>query len=120
MKSKQERTRIFYERLAAADAAQDFHEAYDLLCRTLTAVEDDFSGVPDQSANWLRDGRLYPPQMDQSEYDELRQLTRFRTVAHRVFISNSGAITILSLQSGAIEFQKAGQDGLCLDSEHIA
>ena len=108
--SKPERLAIFIERLTNAAPSTSADEAFALLAATLNDVEDELSGVPFDPDNWRTDGRLYPPQED-NKHLELGhpQVTRYRTVAHNVFIGSNGAIEIQTLR-GIVVFQKAGAD----------
>jgi len=64
--SKEERLAEFFRRLLAAPACDDAETALAVLSQTLTAVEDEFSGVPNDPSNYRSDGRLYPPQAEPS------------------------------------------------------
>jgi hypothetical protein len=64
MLSKAKRLRIFLERMGAAPAAGSAEEALTLLTGVLNAVEDEFSDVPYNLQLWKTDGRLHPPQED--------------------------------------------------------
>jgi len=73
-------------------------------------VEDELSGVPFNPENWRADGRLYPPQEDNKHLVPGHpNVSRYRTVAHNVFIGTNGAIEIQTLR-GAVLFQKPGAD----------
>lgn len=110
--SKAERTALFLKRLKQARKASTFDEAYTLLCDTLNKVEDEHSGVPYNIEQWRTDGRMYPPQMDNARpLEDYPGMTRFRTLAHHVFISDKGAILIYNRRSESIDLSKSGKDG---------
>jgi len=103
---------VFFLRLAAAPPAGSFDAAYRLLCQTLEAVEDEFSGVPNNPTRWQADGRLYPPQQDTSfEVPGSPEVTGFRSRAHKTYIGRNGAIEIRSAFDGTVVFEKPGSDG---------
>lgn len=57
--SKEQRMELFIGRLRQAALAGSFEEGYQLVCETLTLVEDEHSGVPSNPSLWRDDGRLY-------------------------------------------------------------
>lgn len=74
-------------------------------------VEDQLSGVPFHPENWQTDGRLYPPQEDNKHLVLGHpEVSRYRTVAHNVFIGSNGSIEVQTLR-GHVLFQKLGADG---------
>lgn len=109
--SKAERLAIFMERFAHSAASASADEAYALVAATLNQVEDELSGVPFDPDNWKTDGRLYPPQEDNKHLVLGHPLvTRYRSVAHNMFIGSNGAVEIQTLR-GDVLLQKAGADG---------
>lgn len=84
---------------------------FRLLRDTLTAVEDELSGVPNQPERWETDGRLYPPQAD-SEVKCLGRpsLRKYRNKGHYTFIGRNGSMRIETLD-GELLLDKAGADG---------
>ena len=60
---KAERFAEFLRRLGAAPPAS-FDEAYRQVCDILNDVENDMTSIPFDPPNWMTDGRLYPPQVD--------------------------------------------------------
>ena len=109
---KNERVRLFLARLAAAAACTNHDEAYALIAATLTAVEDENSGVPANPATWDTDGRLYPPQADNAtEPKEYPGVVRYRSVAHWTYIAPNGAFRIEIIPSRKVLIDRPGQDG---------
>jgi hypothetical protein len=110
--SKEQRMSLFIERLAQAGPAATFKGGYDLLCQSLTAVEDEHSGVPPDPSRWRDDGRLYPPHEDMARsVEKAPGVIAFRSVAHRTFIAKNGAILILDIFKDRIILSKKGKDG---------
>lgn len=109
--SKRERLQEIYRRLAQVPHAATLNEALSQLTNILAMVEDEFTGIPNDPANWRYDERIYPPQRDSMHAVQGHpQVARFRSVAHNTFIGTNGAIEIVSLD-GTIELQKPGADG---------
>ena len=82
-----------------------------MVAEKLNEVEEEFSGAPFNPDNWQTDGRSYPPQEDNKRLVLGRpQMSRYRTVAHNVFIGVNGAIEIQTIH-GNVLLQKAGADG---------
>jgi hypothetical protein len=99
------------DRLAQAAASASADEAYALVADTLNQVEDELSGVPFNPSNWKTDGRLYPPQEDNKHLVLGHPLvSRYRSVAHNLFIGSNGSIEIQTIRGDAL-LQKAGADG---------
>jgi hypothetical protein len=96
--SKEERLRLFFERLKAARPASTAEEALRLVAETLISVEDEFSGVPYRPDNWRSDGRMYPPREDSRvKYSERPSLLKYRNRGHYSFIGINGSIRIETL-----------------------
>lgn len=109
--SKAERLEEFYSRLRLARPAKIFEEAYELICSTLNAVEDELTDSPYDPERWQEDGRLYPPFDDSfREVPGHPRLRRFRSLAHNTYIGDNGAIEIRNL-AGEVELEKPGADG---------
>jgi hypothetical protein len=109
--SKPERLVEFYRRLRLAPAARTFEEAYELICSTLNAVEDELTDIPYDPDRWQEDGRLYPPFDDHARaVPGNPRLRRFRSLAHNTYIGDNGAFEIRSLV-GEVELDKPGADG---------
>jgi hypothetical protein len=113
MPTKRERLEEFYRRLGPAPAPAGHDEAWRLITRVLTEVEDDLSGVSrdPHPPPKPKDGRMYPPMADKVfDVPGRPAVKRLRSAGHNILIGNNGAIEIRSLD-GAIEFTKAGADG---------
>jgi hypothetical protein len=109
--TRKQRLRKFIERLEAAGSANSLATALELLRTTLNAVEDEFSGVPNNPLLWESDGRLYPPQEDSGRsVPDRPSVRRYRSVGHNTFVRQNGAIRIETV-AGAIVLDKAGADG---------
>jgi hypothetical protein len=109
--SKAARLQAFYARLAEVPAAKDADNAYELLSRVLTAVEDEMSGTPADPTQWKSDGRLYPPQDDnRTQVIDRPDIRRYRSLRHVTYIAANGAIEIATLRREVV-FRKAGADG---------
>lgn len=108
MISKAKRLQIFLQRLQAATPASSADEAFDVLAKTLTAVEDEFSDLPCSPQN---EGRMYPPQEDnRHEVPGRPSLCRYRSAQHNTFFGLNGAIRI-ETASGKVILDKLGHDG---------
>lgn len=111
MLSHRERLAVFYERLRAAPACASHDEAFAMIAKTLTEVEDEFSGVPNQIENHLHDGRMYPPLPDNTFTVKGRpELTRYRSRGHQIYISDQGAVLIVRADE-LIDLSKASSRG---------
>ena len=110
--TKAERIRLFLVRLTAAPAAASHDEALALIAATLSAVEDEHSGIPANPANWQFDGRMYPPQSDMARPAADRPgVTIYRSRAHRTLLASNGAFTIIDVNTNAVLIAKPGRDG---------
>ncbi|WFU31480.1 hypothetical protein QA635_33915 [Bradyrhizobium brasilense] len=110
MLDRRQRIAVFLDRLGSAAPAASHDEAFELLRRTLTAVEDELSGVPDDPDNYLDNGRLYPPRQDSRRKVPGRpDLVRYRSKGHNTWIGLNGAIRIEELSG------KSGGQRCCLD-----
>ena len=113
MLPKPARFRLFLDRLMAAPAAANHDEALALIATTLTAVENEHSGVPANPALWQSDGRMYPPQADMARPSaDLPGVIIYRSRAHRTFIASNGAFAIADAHTAAVRIEKSGHDGL--------
>jgi hypothetical protein len=83
-------------------------EALNQINSTLTGVEDEFSGVPENPNPGLEpDGRMYPPREDNIVQDEDDGLTA-KTRGNIIKISADGSVTILSRRTGEIVYNREG------------
>ena len=111
MSSKAKRLQILLQRLEAAPLVKSADEAFDLLARTLNAVEDEFSGVPFRPEYWRTDGRMYPPQEDSRvKYPERPSLRKYRNKGHYDCIGLNGSIRV-ETSDAEVLLDKPGQDG---------
>lgn len=111
MVSKDQRPRIFIERLENVPVANSADEALTVLSEILNAVEDEFSGVPYNPLLWKSDGRMYPPQEDSRRNVPGRpSVGRYRSAAHQTLIGKNGSIRIETLD-GRVLLDKPGVDG---------
>jgi hypothetical protein len=109
--TKAQRLAEFLGRLRWAAPASDAQEAFELVARTLNAVEDEFSGTPFDPSAWQTDGRLYAPQADSRRAVSGRHdVTRYRSRSHNTFIAENGAIEIQTID-GVVLISKPGADG---------
>jgi hypothetical protein len=109
--TKAQRLTEFLRRLRWAAPPSDAQEAFDLIARTLNAVEDEFSATPFEPSAWQTDGRLYPPQADsQRAVPGRADVTRYRSRSHNTFIAENGAIEIQTID-GVVLLSKPGADG---------
>jgi hypothetical protein len=110
--AKEVRFKEFLKRLAASPVQSSREEALELLARTLNAVEDEMTDIPNRPEHWQTDDRMYPPQVDNLKKIRNRpDVVRFRSRGHNTFIRDNGAIEIQELR-GRMIFQKNGSDGL--------
>lgn len=102
----------FLGRLSVAPSCLSFEEAYDVLCFTLNAVEDELTTIPYAPERWMSDGRMYPPQLDSMhEVPDRPRVKRFRSRAHNTFIGDNGSLLIEDAGTRQTLFAKAGQNG---------
>jgi hypothetical protein len=117
--TKQERLRVFFERLIAAPPANDLKSAVALFEATLNSVEDELSGAPNDLSKSPQDGRMYPPLPDNVKpYLNAAGATvgtRHRSAAHITWVAINGAIRIAQARDKAILLDKPGQDGRKID-----
>jgi hypothetical protein len=102
-----ERLRIIFVRMHALPAFRDAEEALAALRQVVTAVEDEFSGVPAEGNPGLEyHGRLYPPKEDRIVRN-LDGSIEAETRGHLIRFESNGAVTIRR-KRGSVEFEKAG------------
>jgi hypothetical protein len=108
---KAERFEEFLRRIGSAPPASSFDEAYRQVCDVLNAVEDDMTSIPFDPPNWMKDGRLYPPQTDNMrDFPGRPDVKQFRNRRHLTLIAENGAIEIQDALGRAV-FAKPGSDG---------
>ena len=101
----------FFRRLTAMRPARTHAEAYEQLCGTLNAVEDELSGEPYDPDAWAGQDRMYPPQPDSArKVRDYPGVTRYRNKGHNTFIGANGAIEIQTVDRTVV-FKKTGADG---------
>jgi len=115
MLPKRDRLREIFNRLADANSASTFDEAYRLLCSTIEQVEDEHSGLPNEPARWKELERLFPPGIDRMSSVEGTDVKRFDSLGHVTYIAPNGAIEIRAKRSIAgqivVHCSKPGSDG---------
>lgn len=110
--NKAQRMAIFLQQMCEAPCCDNVELAYNLLCRTLNEVEDQYSGVPYNSDAWADDGRLYPPQPDRMKLLP-GGLRRYRSLRHYTYIAPNGAIRICQAgREQTVLLDKPGADGV--------
>ena len=110
-KSKAERLSEFFRRLAAAAAPATVDEAFSLVARTMTEVENEMTDIPNNPASWQTDGRLYPPERDSvRQVKDNQEVVRFRSRGHNTFVRTNGAVEIRATDDNVV-FAKVGADG---------
>jgi hypothetical protein len=103
------RFELFLARLASAPTASSHDDALALIANTLTEVEDLLSGATANPSEWLTDGRMYPPQLDNARPSEdFEGVTIYRNKGHRTLIASDGAIQIVEIHSSKILIEKQG------------
>ena len=109
-----QRLALFLAAMEQAPPASDRTSARELLTGILNAIEDARSGATNDPANWMTDGRMYPPQDDFEQPSPVAHAALFHTVGHRVWIADNGAIRIevrKGQNGGRVELDTAGADG---------
>ena len=114
--SKADRLAEFMRRLESAPAASSFQAAFEIVCNTINAVEDELTTIPfDVAVSMDRsrtDGRMYPPRMDSMRAVGNRDdVKRFPTRGHTLLIGENGAIQIWDRTVRVLIFAKLGADG---------
>lgn len=109
---KETRFALFVAAMNTTSPSRTFDEARTRLAATLDAIEDQHSGVPNNPATWLTDGRMYPPGDDYRRTVAGRPgLQRFRSRGHNTYIGDNGAIRIEVVGTRAVVLDLPGQDG---------
>lgn len=112
-----QRLASFLAALNDAPPAHDLASARALLEAAMNAIEDAHSGAPFNPANWMNDGRMYPPHDDFEQPCPLAGAALFHSFGHAIWFAANGAIRIEGRRrwnKGAIDLDKPGADGnLC-------
>lgn len=115
---KQDRLRLFFDRLSQAPPASTHDEAFELIARILIHVEDEYSGISNEPTLPGKDGRMYPPSPDYIDRNDSQEgLICYRQANHSTYIAANGAILIRTRQrphttgEPRIEIDKPGADG---------
>ena len=114
---RKQRLALFLAATEQAPPASDPASARVLLAQELNGIEDAHSGAPFNPANWMTDGRIYPPQDDQEQPSPIAGAALFYSRGHRIWIGDNGAIRIEIRRApdiGRVVLDKPGADGkLC-------
>ena len=118
---RKQRLALFLAATEQAPPASDPASARVLLAQELNGIEDAHSGAPFNPANWMTDGRIYPPQDDQEQPSPIAGAALFYSRGHRIWIGDNGAIRIEIRRApdiGRVVLDKPGADGkLCPKAE---
>lgn len=108
-----ERLQVFLERLNALPPFASHDEALAAIDRVMTAVEDELSGISRDSTGMpeFTDGRMYPPVSAYFKLCDLPGVTLYVQKQHLTYISDTGAVLIVSRRTGSKEFEKADGSG---------
>jgi hypothetical protein len=116
--TKAERFAEFLRRLSEAPSASNADEAFAQVSDILNAVEDEMTTIPFNPANWMNDGRMYPPQEDNRRADPDRpDVRKYISKRHRLFFGDNGAIEIQTDNKVTV-FEKAGSDNGTIQEVH--
>lgn len=107
---KSERFQLFIKELDTAQPAESDDEAFETLENTLNTVENEFSNVPYSPSEWMSDGRMYPPQIDNKMVTDNPEVNRYRSKQHNTYIGTNGSIKIVEMKGNKIIIDKAGKD----------
>ena len=107
-----ERLEVFFERLNALPPFNSHDEALAAIDRVMTAVEDELSGIARDPSGMpeVTGGRLYPPVPAYARDCDLPGVTRYVQKRHFTYISDMGAVLILS-RDGSKAFEKTAGNG---------
>jgi len=110
--SKADRIAEFFKRLQAAPSCATLDEAFELVCATLNAVEDELTDIPYNQETSDNDGRLYPPLRENlRDVQDQARVKRHRHRFHLTFFGDNGSIEIQEVKTSQVVFQKPGRDG---------
>ncbi|WP_371793051.1 hypothetical protein OG285_32495 [Streptomyces sp. NBC_01471] len=103
-----ERLQLVYQRLTAVPPATGPQEALTQLAETLTSVEDEHSGIPeDPNPGLAFDGRMYPPRADYTTEEADGTLVAV-TKGNVIHAKPDGALIITSRRTGETVYQRPG------------
>lgn len=103
-----ERLNIVYQRLTALPPATGPEEALRQLAETLTSVEDEYSGIPeDPNPGLAFDGRMYPPRADYTTRQDDGTLVAV-TKGNVIYAKPDGELIITSRRNGKTVYQRPG------------
>ena len=109
MVDKLARMKLIFERLEAAPPCSSADEALVQLASVMRSVEDEFTTIPNNPAQWKSDGRLYPPQEDARRLTGNKKVVRYRNRKHDTWIGQNGAMKITG--GDVTWLDKPGSDG---------
>ena len=107
---KSERFQLFIKKLEEEKAAKSDDEAFERLANTLNRVENEFSNIPYSPNEWMSDGRMYPPQIDNKMVTDNPNINRYRSKQHNTYIGTNGSIKIVEINGNKTIIDKAGLD----------
>lgn len=103
---KQQRLQKVYCRYTKLPACNSAPEAFDVFCRVLEEVEDEFSGITKQSPPPADGGgRMYCPLPDRTTYQPDGSIEA-ATLGHTILIQSNGSLSVVSNVSNEVEYQK--------------
>lgn len=103
-----ERLAIVYQRLDTLPPARNAEQALAQLAETLTRVEDEYSGVPENPNPGLAyDGRMYPPRADFTTRDEDGTIHAV-TKGNEIHAEPNGTLRITSRRTGEEVYRRPG------------
>jgi hypothetical protein len=117
--TKRERIAVFLEiaRCVPPVATQD--QAKRLVDEILTAVEDEFSGVPNRPDDGLADGRMYPAHEKFRRPSENPKMSIYAHLGHISIFGINGSFRIVAKGKGQFPEQilldREGDDGRKID-----
>jgi hypothetical protein len=109
---KRARVGELVRRLEAARPAASAAEALQLVTTVLDAIEDHYSGVPNDPSSPRADERIWPPiEKYRFALPDRPDLEGYRQRGHETILGSSGAILIRARKGGGAVLDKAGHDG---------
>jgi hypothetical protein len=113
---KNDRFQEFIKRLEEAEPVGSGEEAFEMLADTLNCVENELSNIPYFPTQWMNDGRMYPPQVDNKRITANPKVDRYRNRLHNTYIGSNGAIKILAIEGNIVIVDKPGTDKRKVDN----